>query len=154
MTYRCNNYDVSLLQTSSSMNRLVLLYERMKKLRESGVRMKDISEETDIASSVLSSLYSSVLPMYVNLLSGGDDPETALDKALQQVNNVSKRKLLGCLDELYEKYVPADTRAYLDHKCKPSAARPKPRRPVKSSAPTAAGHGPMEEAQAQDEPAL
>lgn len=103
MTYRCNNYDVSLLQTSSSMNRLVLLYERMKKLRESGVRMKDISEETDIASSVLSSLYSSVLPMYVNLLSGGDDPETALDKALQQVNNVSKRKLLGCLDELYEK---------------------------------------------------
>lgn len=103
MTYSCNNYDVSLLQTSSSMNRLVLLYERMKKLRESGVRMKDISEETDIASSVLSSLYSSVLPMYVNLLSGGDDPETALDKALQQVNNVSKRKLLGCLDELYEK---------------------------------------------------
>lgn len=103
MTYRCNNYDVSLLQTSLSMNRLVLLYERMKKLRESGVRMKDISEETDIASSVLSSLYSSVLPMYVNLLSGGDDPETALDKALQQVNNVSKRKLLGCLDELYEK---------------------------------------------------
>ena len=56
MTYRCNNYDVSLLQTSSSMNRLVLLYERMKKLRESGVRMKDISEETAIASSELSSL--------------------------------------------------------------------------------------------------
>ena len=38
------------------MDRLVLLYEKMKKLRECGVRMKDISEETDIASSVLSSL--------------------------------------------------------------------------------------------------
>ena len=50
------------------MDKLVSLYERMKKLRESGVRMKDIAEETDIASSVLSSLYSSVLPMYINLL--------------------------------------------------------------------------------------
>ena len=85
------------------MDRLVSLYERMKKLRESGVRMKDISEETDIASSVLSSLYSSVLPMYVNLISGGEEKESALDKALQQVNNVSKRKLLGCLDLLYDK---------------------------------------------------
>ena len=55
------------------MDRLLSLYERMKKLRESGVRMKDISEETDIASSVLSSLYSSVLPMYVNLVSGGEE---------------------------------------------------------------------------------
>lgn len=136
MTYRCNNYDVSLLQTSSSMNRLVLLYERMKKLRESGVRMKDISEETDIASSVLSSLYSSVLPMYVNLLSGGDDPETALDKALQQVNNVSKRKLLGCLDELYEKsatsnrvlFLPrtADVLSWMTSNGKPSSTCPMP----------------------------
>lgn len=85
------------------MDRLASLYERMKKLREAGVKVKEISEETDIASSVLSSLYSSVLPMYVNLLSAGTDAETALDQALQQVNNVSKRKLLGCLDELYEK---------------------------------------------------
>lgn len=85
------------------MDKLALLYERMKKLRESGVKMKEISEETDIASSVLSSLYSSVLPMYVNLLSSGTEPEAALDQALQQVNNVSKRKLLGCLDDLYEK---------------------------------------------------
>ena len=87
----------------TTMDRLLSLYERMKKLRESGVRMKDISEETDIASSVLSSLYSSVLPMYVNLVSGGEEQEAALDKALQQVNNVSKRKLLGCLDTLYDK---------------------------------------------------
>lgn len=85
------------------MDKLVSLYERMKKLRESGVRMKDIAEETDIASSVLSSLYSSVLPMYINLVSNGEDEEKALDKSLLQVNNVSKRKLLGCIDKLHEK---------------------------------------------------
>ena len=94
------------------MDKLVSLYERMKKLREAGVRMKDISEETGIASSVLSSLYSSVLPTYINLLSGGCGTESALDQGLQQVNNVSKRKLQGCLDELYDiekeaiKYLP------------------------------------------------
>lgn len=65
--------------------------------------MKDIAEETDIASSVLSSLYSSVLPMYINLVSNGEDEEKALDKSLLQVNNVSKRKLLGCIDKLHEK---------------------------------------------------
>ena len=31
------------------MDRLILLYEQMKKLRETGVTMKDISEETNIA---------------------------------------------------------------------------------------------------------
>ena len=92
------------------MDRLILLYEQMKKLRETGVRMKDISEETNIASSVLSSLYSSVLPVYVNLRSTGEDPEKSLDQALQQVNNVSKRKLLGCLDALYETYMTAFAR--------------------------------------------
>ena len=92
------------------MDRLILLYEQMKKLRETGVRMKDISEETNIASSVLSSLYSSVLPVYVNLRSNGEDPEKSLDQALQQVNNVSKRKLLGCLDALYENVCHIDAR--------------------------------------------
>ena len=97
------------------MDRLILLYEQMKKLREIGVRMKDISEETNIASSVLSSLYSSVLPVYVNLRSNGEDPEKSLDQALQQVNNVSKRKLLGCLDALYEKVCHIDNgRPFLD----------------------------------------
>ena len=42
------------------MDKLVSLYNLMKKLRDAGVKMKTISEETDIASSVLSSLYSSV----------------------------------------------------------------------------------------------
>lgn len=85
------------------MDKLVTLYGQMKKLRENGVRVKDISEETDIASSVLSSLYSTVLPTYVNMVSAGEEPERAIDKALQQVNNISRRKLTGCIDELLEK---------------------------------------------------
>lgn len=80
------------------MDRLILLYEQMKKLRETGVRMKDISEETNIASSVLSSLYSSVLPVYVNLRSNGEDPEKSLDQALQQVNNVSGKLFTRNMD--------------------------------------------------------
>lgn len=85
------------------MDKLIFLYEQLKKIRESGVKVKDISEETDIASSVLSSLYSSVLPAYVSMVAAGEDADEALDKALQQVNNVSKRKLMGCLDDLLEK---------------------------------------------------
>lgn len=84
------------------MDKLISLYEQLRKLRETGIKVKDISEETEIASSVLSSLYSSVLPTYVSLVASGKDKEEALDKALQQVNNVSKRKLMGCLDELLD----------------------------------------------------
>lgn len=36
------------------MDKLVSLYEQLKKLRDAGVKMKDISEETNITSSVLS----------------------------------------------------------------------------------------------------
>ena len=72
----------------------------------------------------------------------------------EQEKSTPEKELQRGLNELYEKYVPADTRAYLDHKCGQSVPRPRPRRPVKNSPPPAAGHGPMEEAQAQDEPAM
>ncbi len=72
----------------------------------------------------------------------------------EKEKSTPEKELQRGLDELYEKYVPADTRAYLDHKCKPSAARPRPRRPVKSGPPTVAGRAQIEEKQAQDEPAL
>ena len=36
-------------------------------------------------------------------------------------------ELQRALEELYETYVPAETRAYLDAKCRPN--RPRPRRP-------------------------
>ncbi len=63
-----------------------------------------------------------------------------------------EKELQRGLNELYEKYVPADTRAYLDHKCGPSAPRPRPQRPVKSSAPTAAGHAQAQKLEPPDEP--
>ena len=69
----------------------------------------------------------------------------------EQEKSTPEKELQRGLDELYEKYVPADTRAYLDHKCKPSAARPRPRRPVKSSEPTAAGHTQAQKLEPRDE---
>ena len=46
-----------------------------------------------------------------------------------------QRELQRALEELYEKYVPAEMREYLDSKCRPSPARPCPRRPQKDSRP-------------------
>ena len=65
--------------------------------------MKDISEETgDRVQRTLLALFFRA-PHIHHLLSGGCGTESALDQGLQQVNNVSKRKLQGCLDELYDK---------------------------------------------------
>lgn len=85
------------------MDILVEIYNKMRRLRECGVKMKDMAEQTDITSSVLSSLYSTVLPTYVNAVSTGTDAEEALDAALEMVNNVSKKKLLSTMDGLAEK---------------------------------------------------
>lgn len=105
------------------MDKLIAIYEQMKKLRETGVKMKDISEETDIAASVLSSLYSSVLPAYINMISNGEESDRALDDSLALVNNVSKRKLLGSIDSLYDTLLlirpkhgngPVNTHTFID----------------------------------------
>ncbi|MFI3267076.1 MAG: hypothetical protein R3Y51_00005 [Rikenellaceae bacterium] len=85
------------------MDLLISLYDRLKKLRETGVKMKDIAEIAGVYSSVLSSLYSSVLPHYANLCASGADTDSALDEALKQVNNISKRKLLSCINDIHEK---------------------------------------------------
>ena len=53
-----------------------------------------------------------------------------------------QRELQRALEELYEKYVPAETREYLDSKCRPSPARPRPRRPQKDRCPEPA-RGPV-----------
>ena len=47
-----------------------------------------------MAPSVLSALYSSVLPAYIDLLKTRT-PDEALDDALALVNNVSKKRLLN-----------------------------------------------------------
>ena len=46
-----------------------------------------------------------------------------------------QRELQRALEELYEKYVPAEMREYLDSKCRASPARPRPRRPQKDRSP-------------------
>ena len=83
------------------MDLLLSFYNNLKTLRNNGVKMKDIAEEMNIASSVLSSLFSTVLPKYSQLMDEGKSCEEALEEALWLVNNVSKRKLLGCLDDVY-----------------------------------------------------
>lgn len=84
------------------MNELPDIYKRIEYLRNNGVKMKDMADHTNMAASVLSSLYSSVLPTYIGQIKNGISEEEALDYALSQVNNVSKKRLLGSLKELKE----------------------------------------------------
>lgn len=84
------------------MNDLSDIYKRIEYLRNKGVKMKEIADHTNMAASVLSSLYSSVLPTFISCIKKGNTEEEALDYALSQVNNVSKKRLLGNLKELKE----------------------------------------------------
>ena len=61
--------------------------------------MKEIADCVDMAPSVLSSLYTTVLPTYFNAMKSATSDE-ALDQALGQVNNVSKRRLLASLPDM------------------------------------------------------
>ncbi len=49
------------------MNELEEIYKRIEYLRNNGVKMKEIADWINMAPSVLSALYSSVLPAYLNL---------------------------------------------------------------------------------------
>lgn len=89
--------------TRNDMNELPEIYKRIEYLRNKGVKMKEIADHTNMAASVLSSLYSSVLPTYIGCIKKGNNEEEALDYALSQVNNVSKKRLLGNLKELKER---------------------------------------------------
>ena len=84
------------------MNELVEIYKQIESLRNKGVKMKDIADKVNMPASVLSSLYSSVLPTFFSTLRKGTPEEEALDYALSQVNNVSKKRLLGNLPEMKE----------------------------------------------------
>lgn len=80
------------------MNDLSELYKRIEYLRNSGVKMKEIADWVGMAPSVLSSLYTTVLPSYFDATKTMPQNE-ALDQALSLVNNVSKRRLLTGLEE-------------------------------------------------------
>lgn len=79
------------------MDDLKEIYERIKLLRQKGVKMKDIAERTGFPPSVLSALFSTVLPAYFKNIDKGMADDEALDNALLWVNNVSKKKLLGTI---------------------------------------------------------
>lgn len=81
------------------MNELADIYKRIEYLRSKGVKMKKIADRIDMAPSVLSALYSSVLPTYMDLLKTRTS-ENALDEALALVNNVSKKRLLNNIDSI------------------------------------------------------
>ena len=82
------------------MDDLKEIYERIKFLRHKGVKMKEIASSTGFTPSVLSALFTTVMPAYFKNLDKGMPEDNALDEALIWVNNVSKKKLLGSLDKM------------------------------------------------------
>lgn len=91
------------------MDDLKEIYERIKFLRHKGVKMKDIAGRTGFPPSVLSALFSTVLPAYLKNIDKGMAADEALDSALLWVNNVSKKKLLGSLARTKEALFAIDT---------------------------------------------
>lgn len=83
-----------------SLHLLEDIYIRIHKLRQGGVKMKDIANAINLPSSVLSALYSTVLPEYINSLKALS-PEEALDNAMSLVNNVSKKRLLASISDIH-----------------------------------------------------
>ena len=82
------------------MEELKEIYERITFLRQKGVKMKEMAERTGVSPSVLSALYSTVLPAYLKNIEKGENVDEALNNALVWVNNVSKKKLLGSISNL------------------------------------------------------
>ena len=79
------------------------------------------------------------------------DATAEIDRIVELVDFVfcavdMKKDDIRALEELYEKYVPAEMREYLDSKCRPSPARPRPKRPQKDSRPEPA-RGPVSTAE-------
>lgn len=81
------------------MNNLQEFYRKIEYLRSNGVKMKEIADWIDMAPSILSSLYTTVLPNYFESIKSYP-PEEALDSALALVNNVSKKRLLSHIEEM------------------------------------------------------
>lgn len=90
------------------MNDLLAMYQRIEHLRNKGIKMKEIADRIGMAPSVLSALYSTVLPAYSQAIRT-TPADQALDDALALVNNVSKKRLLANLNEIrqqLEEYEP------------------------------------------------
>lgn len=81
---------------------LIEIYERLKVLRGSGMKMKDIAQAIDWSPSVLSAFYAAVLPSFSELYQKENNFNKALEEALLNVNNLSKRKVLENLIRLHQ----------------------------------------------------
>jgi len=75
------------------------LYEHIACLRRKGVKMKDIAAYVFLSPSVVSALYSTVLPAYINNRNSLGQEE-ALDYAVSQVNNISKRRIKTLIPDM------------------------------------------------------
>lgn len=62
------------------MDELKEIYERICFLRQKGIKMKEIAEKSGFSPSVLSAIYSTVLPAYFKELDKGCSEGEALDK--------------------------------------------------------------------------
>lgn len=78
------------------MNEFLEIYQRIGYLRNKGVKMKEIADCIDMTPSVLSSLYTTVFPAYFEAVKKSS-PDDALDYALSQVNNISRKRLMANL---------------------------------------------------------
>jgi len=84
-------------------DKIINTYARIKQLRDKGIKMKDISEMTQVTSSALSALYSSVIPAFMEQIQNSINEDTALDYALQTVNNISKKRFFEMLETIETK---------------------------------------------------
>lgn len=75
------------------MERLNEIYQRIGWLRQNGLKMKDIAAYVGWPPSVLSALYSTVLPAYARNRDKGLAPGAALSEALVWANNVSRKRV-------------------------------------------------------------
>ena len=74
------------------MDELTDIYKRIEYLRNNGVKMKEIADRVDMAPSVLSALYSSVLPAYIDLLKTRTPDEALKRTAVTHSSSCWKRK--------------------------------------------------------------
>lgn len=94
------------------------LYRRIEYLRNNGIKMKEIANCAGMAPSILSSLYTTVLPTYFEELKNCSHEE-ALDHAIVLVNNISKRRLLSVLPELLKRLEGMEPNIQPDRKANP-----------------------------------
>lgn len=104
LTFRMSNFAHMeiVLQNRNEREKLIQIYERLKQLKADGVKMKDIARRLELIPSVLSGLYTTVLPAFCRL--SAEKPfDDALGESLAYVNNLSKKRLLEHLDTMYER---------------------------------------------------